>query len=164
MAAAMEAEERELAALPVQDIRDSRRGCFNVDGGYATGRNAHCCTLPAMASGSNRIIAFKAMAKVTKPKAKKPTIAADSEPTEEEDTLLSSWRAYDAYAQAQSDAKADKDARADSQRPIKEAKKMANAWERTLRSMYRYVFEHVADLRGRVNPASRSSRTTSTTA
>jgi len=106
MAAAVELEEKELSVLCADagDIRATRRGCFHVDGGYSHNRNGHHCTMPAMASGSNRIIAFKEMVRVTKPKEKKPVLEDGVAPSEEQKTI-------------------------------------------------RYVFEHVAALRGQTNPA-----------
>ena len=251
MAAAVELEEKELSVLCADagDIRATRRGCFHVDGGYSHNRNGHHCTMPAMASGSNRIIAcvqarrndpgatssqglekrcftallahplikrlvkegryyqvgmdgaqpliaaaqaaglevagdgwhagknrskyfkkhvdawspregptarertFKEMVRVTKPKEKKPVLEDGVAPSEEQKTILREWEAYDGYVEAGKSAKADREARAKTQATIKEAKKVAGAWEVELRGMYRYVFEHVAALRGQTNPA-----------
>ena len=80
-------------------------------------------------------------------------------PSADEQELLDAWAAYEAYTSAQADARADKASRADAQKPIKDARKLAYAWERELRSMYRYVFEYTAELRGRVNPATSSNWT-----
>ena len=55
MAAAVEQEECELVKMSIFDIRKSHRGAFIIDGGYATGRNAQCCTMPGMTSGTHRI-------------------------------------------------------------------------------------------------------------
>ena len=245
MARAQEAED---AAAHLEENR-VHGGCFSVDGGYACGRNAHCCTMPLMATDSMRIIhceharrkdpgatssqglekrcflaclrhplvqrlikedrywqvamdgaaplvaaaqaaglsvagdgwhfgknrckhfkkhvdswsklasltqrerEAKEMQQRTKPKSAKPTVAEGVTPSADQAALLEEWSKYEAYQEAQQQAKQDKAARVEGQKPIKEARKLAWAWERALRSMYRYVFEYTASLRGKINPA-----------
>jgi len=172
MAAAVEQEEREMVAMSIFDIRRSRRGAFVVDGGYATGRNAQCCTMPGMTSGTHRIFsveiarlvrqaegptarekAFKEMDKVLKPK----PVQGQSE-----EDRVAAQKNYDEYVEAARLAGEDAARRKDMRARLKEAKKQMYAWERELRSMYRYVFEYTAKLRGEINPAWRNSPTTST--
>jgi len=169
MAAAVEQEERELVTMSIFDIRRSHRGAFIIDGGYATGRNAQCCTMPGMTSGTHRIFnveiarqaegptarekAFKEMDKVLKPK----PVQGQSE-----EDRVAAQKNYDEYVEAARLAGEDAARRKDMRARLKEAKKQMYAWERELRSMYRYVFEYTAKLRGEINPAWRNSPTTST--
>jgi len=172
MAAAVEQEECELVKMSIFDIRKSHRGAFIIDGGYATGRNAQCCTMPGMTSGTHRIFnveiarlvcqaegptarekAFKDMDKILKPKPVEGQSDADR---------AAAQKKYEDYIEAARLAGEDAARRKDMRARLKEAKKQMYAWERELRSMYRYVFEYTAKLRGEINPAWRNSPTTST--
>ena len=88
--------------------------------------------------------AFKDMDKVLKPK----DVAGQSDADQ-----AAAQQKYDDYVEAARLAGEDAARRKDMRARLKEAKKQMYAWERELRSMYRYVFEYTAKLRGEINPA-----------
>ena len=63
------------------------------------------------------------------------------------------WASYDTYCMLQLEADAARARRAVRNRELKQARLVATAWERILRSVYNYTFEYTASVKRTVNAA-----------